>query len=80
MNQYHNYTDHNCRLEDSVCVYLCLSSDVKIEDLVRITLYVTLIIENTFRVSLYRKIKGKHTCFIRQRQMKKFGYVLAEKS
>ena len=35
-----------------MCMYLCLSSDTKIEDLVRITLKVTLIIKDIFRVSL----------------------------
>ena len=33
-------------------MYSCLSSDTKIEDLVGITFYVTLIIENIFWVSL----------------------------
>ena len=40
-------------------MYSCLSSDIKIEDLVRITLYVMLITENIFLVSLSNlKSKG----------------------
>ena len=41
------YTDKNYRLEDYVCIYSCSSNN---RDLVCIIFYVTLIIENIFRV------------------------------
>ena len=45
--------NQNCRPEDAMCMYLCLSSDIKIEEGPGpLTLYVMLIIENIFRVSL----------------------------
>ena len=51
INPLDKYTEQIYRPEDSVCIFM-FTKYKKIEDLVRITLYVTLIIENIFWVSL----------------------------
>ena len=45
-----------------VCIFMSIKL-LKIEDLVRTILYIMLIIEKNFQVSLYCEIKGKGTCF-----------------
>ena len=62
-----------------MCVYSCLSYNVKTSTWSVIILYVTLRIEDIFRVSLWREIERKRTCFARRWKKKKFGDVLAEK-
>ena len=72
--------DHTCRPEDSVCMYSCLSSDTKIEDLVRITFYVTLIIENIFWVSLSNaKLNGSTHVLLGEGRGKNMDWFLLKK-
>ena len=78
LNEPDKYADQNYRPKDSVSIYSCLSNNKKIEDLARIILYVTLIIEGIFRVFLMRN-RRKVLMFYLASEVGKFVHVLAEK-
>ena len=60
------------RVTDRIHVYR------KIEDLVRVILYVTLIIEDISVLSLTQNLREVHTFYL-AKKVGKFGHVLAEK-
>ena len=61
-----------------LCVYIHVYRIAKIEDLVCIILYDTLIIEDIFQVSLTQNWREVHMFYL-AREVGKFGHVLSEK-
>ena len=62
------YADQNYKLEDSMCVFM----------LSNVFLYITMVKQNIFCISLWHEIEGKRTYPDWQKNWGKFGDVHAE--